>query len=71
MDWKQKVLYVRSILKLSQTELGGEILSVSPITISRWENSKSRPTKREMMAFHLYYKQQGIDFANETEIKSI
>lgn len=70
MDWDQKVLYVRSILKLSQTELG-KILSVSPITISRWENNKSRPTKREIMAFHIYCNQQGIDFTNETEIKSI
>jgi len=59
MDFSEEVLSVRSDLHLSQKELAQQ-LGVTNVTISRWENDKSTPTKRQRMAFYKFCKANGI-----------
>lgn len=61
MDFPEQLLYIRSKKNLSQAALAKE-LRVSYATISRWENSKSKPTKKELITFKRYCKQESIDF---------
>ena len=59
MDFKDKLIYVRAKLNLSQVELA-EKLNVSFPTISRWENGKTRPTKKSLVAFNVFCKENNI-----------
>ena len=52
MEFKEKVLYVRAKLNISQMELAKE-LGVAFQTINRWELGKVSPTKKAEYAFEL------------------
>ena len=65
MEFKEKILYVRAKLNLSQTDLANE-LGVSFQTINRWELGKVSPTKKAEYAFELYCKEKNIVFEKET-----
>ena len=59
MEFNDQVVYVRAILNLTQTQLA-EKLQVSFATISRWENGKTKPTKKELVCFNEFCKQNKI-----------
>lgn len=61
MDFSKKLLLVRTKLNLSQTELGN-LLNVSSVTISRWENNKAKPTRKVLVAFDELCKKNSIVF---------
>lgn len=61
MEFSAQILYVRSKKNLSQVALAKE-LHVSYATISRWENGKSNPTKKELLTFKRYCNRELIDF---------
>ena len=63
MDFKDKVLYVRVFMNLTQMELA-EKINVSYTTISRWETGKHAPTKRDAMKFHIFCRMHEIDIQN-------
>ena len=64
MLFKDKVLYVRATLNLSQTELA-EKLNVSFTTVSRWENGKVEPTRKAHFVFDRFCKKNNITFEEE------
>ena len=64
MDFGEQVLRVRSELNLSQESLGKE-LGVTNVTVCRWENGKSRPTKRQLGSFWLYCKRKKISLSED------
>ena len=61
MEFKDKLLYVRAILNISQTELANK-LNVSFATINRWETGKVTPTKKAELSFELFCKESKINF---------
>ena len=61
MELSDQLLYIRSKKNLSQAALAKE-LHVSYATISRWENGKSNPTKKELLTIRRYCKKELIDF---------
>lgn len=64
MEFKEKVLFVRAKLNLSQTELASE-LGVSLQIINLWELGKVSPTKKAKYAFKLYCKEKNVEFEKE------
>ena len=53
MTYAEKIKKLREVMLISQGELAG-ILSVSVVTVNRWENDKFEPTikiKRKLKAF--------------------
>ena len=64
MEFKEKLLYVRATLKLSQTEMA-EQLGVGSATVSRWESGKCIPNKRDEYIFNLYCKAHHVVFPEE------
>lgn len=64
MTFSEKLIAVRAKLNLSQTDLG-KLLHVSCVTISRWETSKSKPTKKAVYAFEELCKKHKIVFEEE------
>lgn len=67
MEFKDKVIYVRAKLNLSQDKLS-TILHVSSATISRWELGKVKPSKKDYMAFIQLCHSYDIHFEDE-EVK--
>lgn len=61
MEFKDKVLHVRALLKLSQTELSQE-LGVGIATVCRWETGRTKPNKRDQYVFNLYCEKNNITF---------
>ena len=59
MAFKDQVLFVRAKLDLTQAELADK-LKVSFPTISRWENGKTNPTRKEMVAFKVFCKENNV-----------
>lgn len=59
MEFKDKVLYIRAKLNISQTELANK-LNVSFSTINRWETGKAMPTRKAILAFDLFCKDNEI-----------
>lgn len=59
MEFKEKLVYVRAKLNLTQEELAKK-LNVSFPTISRWENGKTKPTKKGLMTFDVFCKENNI-----------
>lgn len=60
MEFKDKVLYIRAKLNISQTELANK-LNVSFSTINRWEAGKVMPTRKAILALDLFCKDNEID----------
>lgn len=61
MEFKEKLVYVRATLNLTQTELAKE-LNVSFTTVNRWETGKIRPSKKAEMALGIFCKKNQIKF---------
>jgi transcriptional regulator with XRE-family HTH domain len=61
MDFREKVLYVRDKLNLSQEQFAKEPV-VIPLTISRWKTGKFKPNKRIEYSFELFCRKHKIDF---------
>lgn len=61
MEFCEKVIYARAKLKLTQKQLA-EQLGVANITINRWENKNSFPTKTAEICFYEFCKQHDITF---------
>ncbi len=61
MTFNEQLLHVRVQLNLTQTELA-EKLNVSFATISRWENGKAKPTKKALMTFQRFCRENKIVF---------
>ena len=55
MEFKDKLVFARAKLDLSQSELAKE-LNVSLPTVSRWENGKVNPTKKAKVVFMQFCK---------------
>ena len=66
MEFNEKVLYVRAILKLSQIQLAKE-LKVSLATINRWETAKTFPNKLDEYSFNLFCNKNNINFDEESK----
>jgi len=64
MNFKDKLVFARAKLNLSQAELAKE-LNVSLPTVSRWENGKANPTKKAIVVFLQYCKMKDIKFEGE------
>lgn len=64
MEFKEKILFARAKLNLSQMDLAKE-LGVACQTINRWELGKVSPTKKAEYAFELYCKEKSIKFETE------
>ena len=60
MEFRDKLLYVRIKLNLSQTELANK-LNVSFSTINRWENGKIAPNRKAELALEILAKENNID----------
>ena len=61
MTFNEQLLQVRVQLNLTQTELADK-LNVSFATISRWENGKVKPTKKALMTFQKFCRENKIVF---------
>lgn len=61
MVFSKKLLIARAKLNLSQTQLA-DILGVSLITINRWENEQSKPSKVAIIKFEEFCQESGIVF---------
>lgn len=61
MEFKEKLVYVRATLNLTQTELAKE-LNVSFTTVNRWETGKIRPSKKAEMSLEIFCKKNQIKF---------
>jgi len=64
MEFKDKLIYARAKLNLSQTELANE-LNVSLPTVHRWENGKVNPTKKAKIVFMQFCEKHDIKFEGE------
>ena len=67
MEFKDKLIYARAKLNMSQTDLANA-LSVSFQTINRWENGKVKPTKKAEVQFdefchehHIIFKESALN----------
>lgn len=65
MEFKDKLVFARAKLDLSQSELAKE-LNVSLPTVSRWENGKVNPTKKAKVVFMQFCKKHNIKFEGES-----
>ncbi|MDD3138813.1 MAG: helix-turn-helix transcriptional regulator [Lachnospiraceae bacterium] len=61
MEFKDKLLYARAVLKISQEQLAKE-LDVSYATINRWENGNTKPSKMMVIRFEQFCGDQEIIF---------
>lgn len=64
MEFKDKLVFARAKLNLSQAELAKE-LNVSLPTVSRWENGKVNPTKKAKVVFMQFCKKNRVDLEGE------
>ncbi|QWC00217.1 helix-turn-helix domain-containing protein [Mycoplasmatota bacterium] len=64
MEFKDKLVFARAKLDLSQSELAKE-LNVSLPTISRWENGKVNPTKKAKVVFMQFCRKNNIEIGEE------
>ena len=61
MEFKEKVIFARAKLNLSQAKFG-ERLNISLATICRWETGKVQPTKKDRALFEQFCKENKIIF---------
>ena len=66
MELKDKITYVRAKLNISQTKLG-ELLHVSLATIHRWESGKVQPTKKDIIIFEEFCKDNNLFIKGDNE----
>lgn len=59
MEFKDKILYVRAKLNISQMELANK-LNVSFSTINRWETGKVMPTRKAELTLDIFCKDNNI-----------
>ena len=59
MEFKDKVIYARAKLKMTQAVLAKE-LGVSFATINRWENGTTRPTKTAIINFNEFCEDKNL-----------
>ena len=59
MTYAQKIKKLREVLLITQQELAS-LLSVSIVTVNRWENSKYEPTMKEKRKLIILFKENGI-----------
>ena len=67
MEFKDKILYVRAKLNISQMELTNK-LNVSFSTINRWETGKVMPTRKAELTLDIFCKDNNI-IIDESEDK--
>lgn len=65
MEFKDKMIYARAILKYSQSKMATE-LGVSYATINRWENGNNAPSKTMIVLFEEYCKKHNVNFDEES-----
>lgn len=63
MEIRDKLLYIRAKLNISQMQLA-KILNVSFATISRWENIKSKPSSKALKKLEIFCHENKIEFTN-------
>lgn len=61
MNFKEKLVYVRAYLNLTQVQLAKE-LNVSFETINRWESGKYNPSKKAIVTLEIFCKKNNIFF---------
>ena len=66
MEFKDKITYVRAKLNISQTKLG-ELLHVSLATIHRWESGKVQPTKKDIIIFEEFCKENNLIIKGDSD----
>lgn len=66
MEFKDRVIYLRAKLNLTQKQLG-ELMEVSLVTINRWENGKVLPTKKDQIRFDYLCKSYNVLIAEVEE----
>ena len=59
MEFKDKILYVRAKLNISQMELANK-LNVSFSTINRWKTGKVMPTRKAELTLDIFFKDNNI-----------
>lgn len=59
MEFKDKILYVRAKLNISQMELANK-LNVSFSTINRWKTGKVMPTRKAELTLDIFCKDNNI-----------
>ena len=59
MEFKDKLIYVRAKLKITQDTLAKE-LGVSFATINRWENGNTKPSKTAIVNFNEFCENNNI-----------
>ncbi len=59
MEFKDKIVYVRAKLKITQDKLAKE-LGVSFATVNRWENGNTKPTKTAIINFNEFCEDNNI-----------
>lgn len=63
MELKEKLILARAKMNLSQQMLAKE-LNVSYVTISRWENGNSDPTKKAVAKFYDFCNINNLNIGN-------
>ena len=66
MDFKDKLLYLRIKLNLSQTELA-KMLNVSFSTINRWETGRIMPNRKAELKLEIFAKENNVVFLKDEE----
>ena len=64
MEFKDRLVFARAKLDLSQAELAKQ-LKVSLPTISRWENGKVNPTKKAIVVFSQFCVEHNIEIERD------
>ena len=64
MELPDKVRYVREKLKMSQEELA-RALNISYVTVNRWENAKTKPTRLALSVFIDFCSKHSINFPED------
>lgn len=59
MIYSERIKKLREALLITQKELA-ELLSVSVVTVNRWENNKFEPTMKEKRKLVKLFKDNGI-----------
>ncbi|MFA5037333.1 MAG: tRNA lysidine(34) synthetase TilS [Candidatus Izemoplasmatales bacterium] len=59
MTYAEKIKRLREVLLITQQELA-DLLSVSIVTVNRWENSKFEPTMKEKRKLSKIFIENGI-----------